>query len=76
MFGGPKFAGIYNLFRLNSGLECRKSALLRAMITKFPGGAHVPGPLVAEYSFGARMIMSEKIHFLTNPTPLLTQKAG
>ena len=37
MAGGPHFAGICNLFPQNAGLECRKSALLRPIITKFPG---------------------------------------
>ena len=71
---GPHFAGNCNPFPENSGIECRKSALSRSIITKFPRGGYSWTPLMAN-PFGARIMMFEKVHLVINMTPLI-QRLG
>ena len=41
----------------NLGLECRKSALLRPLIARFPQGKHAPGPPSPSCTRGAPLIL-------------------
>ena len=73
MAEGPQFTPSALHFPQNPSLECRKSALLRPVIAKLPPGSMPPPdtPLAVEHHwcFGARIMMSEKVHFQTNTTP-------
>ena len=78
---GGHLAGKSSHFAQTSDLECRKNALLRLIITKFPREAcscQTPGGHASTFGICARIrLVSANIHFLTNmyDPPPLTQKA-